>query len=112
MLVSFAPHRTAAPLGPVTGLAHWPGCGTATPTWVRWRCAPPSAIEELLRFEPPGPHVARYVATADVEFHSHTVPQASALLLMLASATRDERHFQDPDRFDIHLPASHRCCGC
>jgi cytochrome P450 len=35
------------------------------------------AIEELLRFEPPGPHVARYVATADVEFHGHTVPQGS-----------------------------------
>ena len=27
-----------------------------------------NAIEELLRFEPPGPHVARYVAE-DVEYH-------------------------------------------
>lgn len=61
----------------------------------------PNAIEELLRYEPPGPHVARWVAE-DVEFHGQTIPAGSALLLMLASANRDERHFDDPDRFDIH----------
>ena len=61
----------------------------------------PNAIEELLRYEPPGPHVARYAAEA-VEFHGRSVPAGSALLLMLASANRDERRFEDPDRFDIH----------
>lgn len=61
----------------------------------------PNAIEELLRYEPPGPHVARWVAD-DVEFHGQSIPKGSALLLMLASANRDERHFDDPDRFDIH----------
>ena len=61
----------------------------------------PNAIEELLRYEPPGPHVARYAAEA-VEFHGQTVPAGSALLLMLASANRDERRFEEPDRFDIH----------
>jgi cytochrome P450 len=61
----------------------------------------PGAIDELLRFEPPGPHVARYV-TEDVELHGRTVPAGSALLLMLASANRDERTFDDPDLFDIH----------
>ncbi|EFC83107.1 cytochrome P450 [Parafrankia sp. EUN1f] len=61
----------------------------------------PNAIEELLRFEPPGPHVARYV-TDDVEYHGQTVPAGSALLLMLSSSNRDERQFTDPDRFDIH----------
>ncbi|MDQ1432749.1 MAG: hypothetical protein QOF40_3351 [Actinomycetota bacterium] len=60
----------------------------------------PNAIEELLRYEPPGPHVARYVAT-DVEYHGQTVPAGSAMLLMLASANRDERRFDDPDRFDV-----------
>jgi len=65
----------------------------------------PSAIEELLRYEPPGPHVARYV-TEDMEYHGQTVPAGSALLLMLASANRDERHFDEPDRFDIHRKAA------
>jgi cytochrome P450 len=64
----------------------------------------PSAIEELLRYEPPGPHVARYVSQ-EVEFHGQTVPAGSALLLMLASANRDERQFDDPDRFDIRRKA-------
>ncbi len=72
----------------------------------------PGAIEELLRFEPPGPHVARYVATEDVVFHDRTVPEGSALLLMLASANRDERHFEDPDRFDIRRkPGGHLTFG-
>jgi cytochrome P450 len=60
-----------------------------------------NTVEELLRFEPPGPHVARYVPH-DVEYHGTTVPSGSALLLMLAAANHDERRFDDPDRFDIH----------
>ena len=60
-----------------------------------------TAIEELLRYEPPGPHVARYVPDA-VEYHGMTVPARSALLLMLASANHDERRYEDPDSFDIH----------
>jgi len=71
----------------------------------------PNAIEELLRYEPPGPHVARWVSD-DVEFHGQTIPQGSALLLMLASANRDERHFDNPDRFDIHRrPGGHLTFG-
>jgi cytochrome P450 len=61
----------------------------------------PNTIEELLRFEPPGPHVARYVAE-DVEYHGQVVPAGSAMLLMVAAGNRDERRFTDPDRFDIH----------
>jgi cytochrome P450 len=72
----------------------------------------PVAIEELLRFEPPGPHVARYVATQDVRFQNQTVPVGSALLMMLASANRDERHFEHPDRFDIRRkPGGHLTFG-
>ena len=71
----------------------------------------PNAIEELLRYEPPGPHVARWVAE-DIEFHGQTVPAGSALLLMLASANRDERHFDEPHRFDIHRrPGGHLTFG-
>ena len=71
----------------------------------------PNTIEELLRYEPPGPHVARWV-TEDIAFHGQTVPAGSALLLMLASANRDERHFDEPDRFDIHRrPGGHLTFG-
>ena len=61
----------------------------------------PNAIEETLRFEPTGPHVARYVAR-EAEYYGQTVPAGSALLLLVGSANRDERRYEDPDRFDIH----------
>ena len=61
----------------------------------------PQAIEEILRFEPPGPSVARYVAQ-DVEMHGVTIPAGSAMLALVASANRDDRKFADGDVFDIH----------
>jgi cytochrome P450 len=61
----------------------------------------PNAIEELLRYEPPPPHVGRYVAR-DVEFQGQTVPAGSAILFLVGSANRDERRYPDGDRFDIH----------
>jgi cytochrome P450 len=64
----------------------------------------PNAIEECLRYEPPSPVQARLVTT-DVEHHGQTVPAGSIVLLLNASANRDERHFSDPDRFDIHRKA-------
>jgi cytochrome P450 len=61
----------------------------------------PAAIEELLRYEPPGTHIARYVAR-DVEWHGRQVPEGSAMLVLVASANRDDRRYPDGDRFDIH----------
>jgi cytochrome P450 len=61
----------------------------------------PNTIEETLRFEPTGPHIARYVAR-DVEYYGQTVPAGSAMLLLIGSANRDERRYEHPDRFDIH----------
>jgi len=61
----------------------------------------PNAIEEMLRYEPPAPHVARYVTT-DIELHGRTVPAGSAILLLIGAANRDGRRFPDGDRFDIH----------
>ena len=60
----------------------------------------PNAIEELLRFEGPAPHAARYV-TKDVDYYGRTVPAGSAMLMLVGSANRDERKFVDPDRFDV-----------
>ncbi|WP_067682748.1 cytochrome P450 [Nocardia miyunensis] len=61
----------------------------------------PNAIEETLRFEPTGHAIARYVTT-DVELRGATVPAGSAMMLIVASANRDEDRWSDPDRFDIH----------
>ncbi|MGA5536029.1 cytochrome P450 [Mycolicibacterium nivoides] len=62
----------------------------------------PQAIEELLRFEPPAPHVARYV-TRDVEFYGQTVPEGSVMMMLIGAAVRDSRQFPpDGEVFDIH----------
>jgi cytochrome P450 len=62
----------------------------------------PQAIEELLRFEPPAPHVARYV-TRDVAYYGQTVPEGSAMMMLIGAANRDHRQFPpDGDVFDIH----------
>ena len=61
----------------------------------------PYAIEEILRFEPPAPHVARYVAR-DVELHGHTLAEGNAILFLIGAANRDDRRFPDGDRFDVH----------
>jgi cytochrome P450 len=61
----------------------------------------PAAIEEILRLESPSPVQARYVQR-DVKVHETVVPEGSIMLLLNAAANRDERHFTDPDRFDVH----------
>ena len=61
----------------------------------------PAAIEEILRLESPSPVQARYVQH-DVEVHGTIVPEGSIMLLLNGAANRDERHWTDPDRFDVH----------
>lgn len=80
----------------------------------------PGAIEELLRFEPPAPHVARYV-TRDVEVHGRVVPEGSVMMMLIGAANRDHRQYPpDGDVFDIHRNArqhltfsvgTHYCLG-
>ena len=70
----------------------------------------PGAIEESLRYEPPSPVQARYVAR-DAEHHGRVVPEGSFMLLLNGSANRDEHQFPDPDRFDIHRQAAHLSFG-
>ncbi|MDH6194448.1 cytochrome P450 [Mycobacterium frederiksbergense] len=62
----------------------------------------PQAVEELLRFEPPAPHVARYV-TRDIEYYGRTVPEGSVMMMLIGAAVRDSRQFPpDGEVFDIH----------
>ena len=66
----------------------------------------PNAIEELLRFEAPSPVQSRYV-TRDEELYGEALPAGSVLMLLTGAANRDERKFDDPDRFDIHRKIDH-----
>ncbi|GAB7141855.1 cytochrome P450 [Mycobacterium riyadhense] len=59
------------------------------------------AVDETLRFEPTGPHVARYTIR-DIECYDTTVPAGSAMLLLFGAANRDPRRYTDPDTFNIH----------
>lgn len=61
----------------------------------------PAAVEELVRFEPPAPHVARYV-TRDVEIHGQTVPQGAIMMMLIGAANRDHRQF-GPDAEDFNI---------
>jgi cytochrome P450 len=72
----------------------------------RDRSLVPQAIEELLRFEAPSPVQGRYV-TRDTEHHGQTVPEGSAMLLLVASANRDPNQFPEANTFDIHRKISH-----
>ncbi len=59
-----------------------------------------TAVEELLRYESPSPIQAR-VVMRDVEVHGQTVPAGKKMALITGSAGRDERQYDDPDRFDV-----------
>jgi cytochrome P450 len=66
----------------------------------------PHAIEEILRYEAPSPVQARTM-TRDREYHGEVVPEGSIMLMVNGSGNRDERHFVDADRFDIHRDIDH-----
>jgi cytochrome P450 len=60
----------------------------------------PSAIEEMLRYEPSTQKALRY-ASADYQIGDRRIGKGEAVILLLASANRDPEVFFDPDRFDI-----------
>jgi cytochrome P450 len=60
----------------------------------------PNAIEETLRFEPPAQHHVR-TTTRDVTLHGEMMPSGSHVLLLWGAANRDDREFEDPDRFEV-----------
>jgi cytochrome P450 len=70
------------------------------------------AVEEILRFDLPTEGAFLRVATEDVELPSGLIPKGSAVQVSLAAAGRDERHFPDPERFDIYrTPNPHLAFG-
>ncbi len=68
-------------------------------------------IEEMLRWVSPIKNMAR-TATRDVELHGRTIQEGQKLLLLYPSANRDERNFDDPERFDVtRTPNDHMAFG-
>jgi cytochrome P450 len=62
------------------------------------------AIEETLRWEAPVQYVSRE-STAPATIAGFDIPEGELVSVALGSANRDERHFDDPDRFDLHRDA-------
>lgn len=77
----------------------------------------PSAVEELLRYDPPGQFVVRR-ATCDHEFAGQRMQEGQYAVVFLAAANRDPEVFADPDRLDLtrspnpHIAFSHGAHYC
>jgi len=71
----------------------------------------PTAVEEMLRWVSPIKNMNR-TATRDVELRGQQIREGDKLLLLYHSANRDERMFENPDRFDIErTPNEHVAFG-
>jgi cytochrome P450 len=60
----------------------------------------PSAVEELMRFEPSVHELARTL-TRDAAVRGRRLREGDRVLLLLAAANRDPARFADPDRLDL-----------
>lgn len=79
----------------------------------------PSAVEEMLRYEPPSQQTAR-LAPEDAQLGGKVIRKRQAVIVVLAAANRDPDRFPEAERFDIarmdnrHLSfgwAAHFCFG-
>ncbi|HXK24783.1 MAG TPA: cytochrome P450 [Myxococcota bacterium] len=71
----------------------------------------PGAVEEALRYDSPIQLLFR-TATQDTEIGGVRIPAGAWVVPMLGSANRDERRFEDPDRFDVtRNPQGHVAFG-
>ncbi|MCP3868703.1 MAG: cytochrome P450 [Gammaproteobacteria bacterium] len=77
----------------------------------------PSAIREALRLSSPGQFIAK-IARQDLEIGGHLIRTNEAVLLVLASANRDDKVFERPDLFILdrtdnrHLTFGHGHHAC
>lgn len=79
----------------------------------------PKAVNEVVRYESPLRAFARRVR-ADTEIAGTAIPAGARVLVMYASANRDEQEWDDPEAFDIRRDAgrhvgfgngAHACAG-
>jgi cytochrome P450 len=64
----------------------------------------PTMLEEAMRLESPVQWLQRIV-TSDTELAGVTVPAGSLVLVLWGAANRDDRKFEDPERFRIDRPS-------
>jgi cytochrome P450 len=79
----------------------------------------PNVVNEVLRYESPLRAFARKVRH-DTEIAGVAIPKRARVLIVYASANRDEREWKDPDAFDVRRDANrqlsfghgtHACAG-
>jgi cytochrome P450 len=79
----------------------------------------PAAVNEVVRYETPLRMFSR-LTTRDLAFGDVIVPSGSRILVLFASANRDERRWERPDVFDVTRDAAeqlgfgygiHGCAG-
>ena len=58
-------------------------------------------VDETLRFWSPV-NLVFQTATRDIDLHGERIPAGAYVLSYIGSANRDERHFDEPDVFDIN----------
>lgn len=72
--------------------------------WDAWAADPerrsPTAVEEIVRWATPVIHFRR-TATEDTEISGQRIAAGDKVVMWYESGNRDERHFDDPYRFDI-----------
>jgi cytochrome P450 len=59
------------------------------------------AVEELLRYDSPVERSLNRWATIDIELGGQTIRKGEPLIVLLNSANRDPKRFDDPDRLDL-----------
>lgn len=60
----------------------------------------PSAVEEVLRFDPPVQIDARFVHS-DIEVGGHAIPAGESVMTLLGAANRDPALCDQPETFDV-----------
>ena len=71
----------------------------------------PGTVEEILRYDSPVQATPRGT-TRTTQLHGVDIPEGAVVLTYMGAANRDERHYDDPDHFDVRRnPTDHLAFG-
>jgi cytochrome P450 len=70
----------------------------------------PGAVEEALRMFPAFAHFRR-TATCDTELAGQPIKEGEKVVMWYVATGRDERRYEDPDRFDVKRSPEHQAFG-